>query len=108
MRVTVTGQMPRLPSSLIRQAHRASPLAAILLRVCRDLPSALNELRWIREHVSQRPQPLSPHGYIIPQQVRLRQLCQRRARGVPLQYILGSQPFGDLDIKCRPGVLIPR
>lgn len=27
---------------------------------------------------------------------------------MPLQYILGSQPFGPLDIKCRPGVLIPR
>jgi HemK-like putative methylase len=27
---------------------------------------------------------------------------------MPLQYILGSQPFGELDIKCIPGVLIPR
>jgi len=35
-------------------------------------------------------------------------LCRRRALGEPIQYILGSQPFGDLDIKCRPGVLIPR
>lgn len=25
-----------------------------------------------------------------------------------MQYVLGSQPFGRLDIKCRPGVLIPR
>jgi HemK-like putative methylase len=25
-----------------------------------------------------------------------------------LQYVLGSQPFGPLDVKCRPGVLIPR
>ncbi|ANB13780.1 Mtq1p [Sugiyamaella lignohabitans] len=31
-----------------------------------------------------------------------------RGRGVPLQYIIGSQPFGDLDIKCARGVLIPR
>jgi hypothetical protein len=35
-------------------------------------------------------------------------LCKRRSRPEPLQYILGSQPFGPLDIKCRPGVLIPR
>lgn len=35
-------------------------------------------------------------------------LVKKRARGVPLQYILGSQPFGDLDILCRKGVLIPR
>lgn len=26
----------------------------------------------------------------------------------PLQYILGSQPFGSLEIRCEPGVLIPR
>lgn len=35
-------------------------------------------------------------------------LVKKRSRGVPLQYILGSQPFGDLDILCRKGVLIPR
>ncbi|KAH3664223.1 hypothetical protein OGAPHI_004574 [Ogataea philodendri] len=33
---------------------------------------------------------------------------EERAKHVPLQYILGSQPFGELNIKCRPGVLIPR
>ncbi|KAK9473393.1 putative mitochondrial N5-glutamine methyltransferase [Dipodascopsis tothii] len=31
-----------------------------------------------------------------------------RGQGVPLQYLLGNQPFGDLDVLCRPGVLIPR
>ncbi|KAJ5504668.1 hypothetical protein N7463_007542 [Penicillium fimorum] len=31
-----------------------------------------------------------------------------RSRGYPLQYILGDQPFGDLEILCRRGVLIPR
>jgi methylase of polypeptide subunit release factors len=25
-----------------------------------------------------------------------------------LQYILGTEFFGELEIKCRPGVLIPR
>lgn len=28
--------------------------------------------------------------------------------GMPLQYILGSQPFGKLDVKCTKDVLIPR
>ncbi|KAJ4524615.1 hypothetical protein HRR86_000181 [Exophiala dermatitidis] len=32
----------------------------------------------------------------------------RRARGVPLQYILGSQPFGNLEILTHNKVLIPR
>lgn len=31
-----------------------------------------------------------------------------RSRGKPLQYIIGNQPFGTLDIACREGVLIPR
>lgn len=35
-------------------------------------------------------------------------MCHRRSRGYPLQYILGDQPFGDLEILCRRGVLIPR
>jgi HemK-like putative methylase len=38
----------------------------------------------------------------------LEDLVRRRARGEPLQYIIGNQPFGDLEILCRPGVLIPR
>lgn len=31
-----------------------------------------------------------------------------RSHLVPLQYILGTQPFGILNLKCREGVLIPR
>lgn len=34
--------------------------------------------------------------------------AKRRSNNEPLQYILGSQPFGPLDLKCMPGVLIPR
>lgn len=39
---------------------------------------------------------------------RLRALVLQRAAGRPLQYILGTEFFGDLEIACRPGVLIPR
>ena len=91
--------MPRLPPHLLWTAHRISPLLPLVLRGCRTLPSAVNELRWLREHVQETS---------CLKNSRLLQLCQRRARGEPLQYILGSQPFGELDIKCRPGVLIPR
>ena len=38
----------------------------------------------------------------------LSQLCHARSTGKPLQYIIGSQPFGDLEILCGNGVLIPR
>lgn len=95
--------MPRLPPSLIWKAHSISPQAATLLPACRDIPSALAELRWIREHV-QSTSTLSS----IPAAVRVRRLCRQRGKGVPLQYVLGTQPFGHLEIKCRPGVLIPR
>ncbi|KAG7821708.1 hypothetical protein KL928_000183 [Ogataea angusta] len=54
---------------------------------------AAQELRWIQQEL-----PKSQWQTAVEQ----------RARLVPLQYILGSQPFGDLTIKCKPGVLIPR
>jgi methylase of polypeptide subunit release factors len=94
--------MPRLPPSLFWRARREiSPLAAKLLPACRDLQSAANELRWIREHVQDTKSP-------IPAKLRVWMLVEKRAKGIPLQYVLGNQPFGDLEIKCRPGVLIPR
>ncbi|CAG8976968.1 hypothetical protein HYALB_00010950 [Hymenoscyphus albidus] len=97
--------MPRLPHSLLLRARKISPLLPLVLRGTRTWDSAVNELRWLREHVEQttttRDSLLSPHK-------RLRILCERRAKGEPLQYILGSQPFGELDIICEPGVLIPR
>ncbi|KAI4864626.1 S-adenosyl-L-methionine-dependent methyltransferase [Hypoxylon rubiginosum] len=107
--------MPRLPPSLLRRAHSISPHLAALLPVCRDLASARHELRWIREHVADlllpsRPRPRtandSPREHA--RNALLTRLCRRRGAGAPLQYVLGSQPFGDLDIQCRPGVLIPR
>lgn len=102
--------MPRLPPSLIRQASSQSPFLPLLLRECRDLTSARNELRWLSEHASgnidheqHQSNQFSPH-----QLRRLRNYVNRRSRGEPLQYILGTQPFGDLEILCRRHVLIPR
>ena len=37
-----------------------------------------------------------------------RPLLKRRASREPLQYIVGHQPFRELDLKVAPGVLIPR
>lgn len=37
-----------------------------------------------------------------------RPLLKRRAAREPLQYILGHQPFRELDLAVEPGVLIPR
>ncbi|KFH47587.1 Mitochondrial N(5)-glutamine methyltransferase-like protein [Hapsidospora chrysogenum ATCC 11550] len=93
--------MPRLPPHLVRRASHISPDLATLLPACRDLRSAANELRWLKEHADTTTRPDARPR-------RLTQLCQQRGRGVPLQYVLGTQPFGSLDIKCRPGVLVPR
>ncbi|KAI8657576.1 MTS domain-containing protein [Fusarium keratoplasticum] len=92
--------MPRIQPSLVRHAKRLSPHLASLLPACRDLESARHELRWIKSHVDKT--------WVHRKAWHLEQLCYKRGHGVPLQYVLGSQPFGSLDIKCAPGVLIPR
>ncbi|KAF7941150.1 hypothetical protein BELL_0186g00020 [Botrytis elliptica] len=96
--------MPRLSHALLRRAYNISPLLPLVLRETRSLSSAINELRWLREYVDKTM------SHRVPNQKRrtLLKLCQRRAIGEPLQYILGTQPFGELEIKCQPGVLIPR
>ncbi|ESK96567.1 protein-(glutamine-n5) release factor-specific [Moniliophthora roreri MCA 2997] len=39
---------------------------------------------------------------------QLRSFLRRNLRGEPLAYIIGTQPFGDLNLNVRPPVLIPR
>ncbi|KAF7957852.1 hypothetical protein EAE96_003421 [Botrytis aclada] len=96
--------MPRLSHALLRRAYNISPLLPLVLRETRSLSSAINELRWLREYVDKTM------SYRVPNQKwrTLLKLCKRRTTGEPLQYILGTQPFGELEIKCKPGVLIPR
>ncbi|CAI7597885.1 unnamed protein product [Penicillium crustosum] len=96
--------MPRIPFSVIRKAQRENYLLPVLLKECRTIDSARNELRWLRERAVRDSQSLPGKGW----RGRLRSMCQMRSRGYPLQYILGDQPFGDLEILCRRGVLIPR
>ncbi|CDK29674.1 unnamed protein product [Kuraishia capsulata CBS 1993] len=87
--------MPRIDSKTISQATKFSRFLPWLLRASRgSIVEAKKELRWIKSEL-----PRS----------KWERACQARHRLVPLQYILGSQPFAhDLTIKCRPNVLIPR
>ncbi|KAJ8608996.1 hypothetical protein MRB53_039355 [Persea americana] len=96
--------MPRITPALIRQVNKLDSLLARLLPICRGLNSAQNELRWLREHVAEIQHQSSKHD----QRSLLSQLVLQRARGEPLQYIIGNEYFGDLNLRCRPGVLIPR
>jgi methylase of polypeptide subunit release factors len=109
--------MPRLAPSVLHHARRKHPLLPILLRECRDTRSAQNELRWLIEHaiaLQLSPQnrtqrkSLTHTSSALGWRTTLRTLVRRRAKGEPLQYILGTQPFGDLDVLCERGVLIPR
>ena len=109
--------MPRLAPSLLHHARRKDPLLPILLRECRDRRSAENELRWLTEHAFSLQAPLrariedlrrSDAASAPGWRTTLRELVRRRARGEPLQYVLGTQPFGELEILCQRGVLIPR
>ena len=91
--------MPRLPASLLRRAHKISPLLPPLLKTVRELPDAITELRWLRAHAAQTASPektLSSHVH------------RRGHLAEPLQYILGTQPFGSTEILCRRGALVPR
>ena len=98
-----SGLMPRLAPKLLVRASRENYLLPLLLQSCRDLRSARRELTWLEEHVQgvQHIEPGKLDAYLY-------QLCLKRSWGVPLQYLLGSEYFGDLEIACRPGVLIPR
>jgi methylase of polypeptide subunit release factors len=103
-----TRDMPRIPNSLLRKAHTIDPLLPALLAPCRDLHAAQSELRWLREHVEKVARSRARRGDTLAKGAMLRQLIKDRASGKPLQYILGTEYFGDLEIRCKPGVLIPR
>jgi HemK-like putative methylase len=110
--------MPRLRPDFLRHASRENVLLPLLLRECRDLVSARNELRWLNEHAvavakAKRSQDALVKGRKVRETVPgcralLARFVDRRAKGEPLQYILGTQPFGDLEILCQKGILIPR
>ncbi|PYH87398.1 S-adenosyl-L-methionine-dependent methyltransferase [Aspergillus ellipticus CBS 707.79] len=96
--------MPRIPTRVILDAYRHDRLLPLLLRECRSINSAKNELRWLRERAVSIAHSKSTNRAAT----LLKSMCRARSRGVPLQYILSDQPFGELDILCKRGVLIPR
>ncbi|EGW34255.1 uncharacterized protein SPAPADRAFT_134665 [Spathaspora passalidarum NRRL Y-27907] len=85
--------MARLSPRLIRQAKSISSLLPPLLRANRTIEAAQRELNWIKRE-------LPANEWV--------KAVEARDRLVPLQYILGNVPFGNITVKCKPGVLIPR
>ncbi|KAI1469706.1 S-adenosyl-L-methionine-dependent methyltransferase [Daldinia caldariorum] len=108
-------KIPRVSPSAAQRLNTDMRYITALLPTCKNMSSAQNELRWIRESVeSNKLAPLfretkaSKSNDKVYKATKLYRMCSLRGRGYPLQYILGSQPFGNLEIRCRPGVLIPR
>jgi HemK-like putative methylase len=106
--------MPRIRPSLLRLAASESQLLPAVLRETRDLQSARNDLRWLREHAvftarSQRAGSVRSQTTLsVKWRLLLKSYVERRGKGEPLQYIIGNQPFGELEILCEKDVLIPR
>ncbi|KZV63665.1 S-adenosyl-L-methionine-dependent methyltransferase [Peniophora sp. CONT] len=71
----------------------------LLARLIRAIgpESAPNELRWMQQACAR-----------TDDSERLEDMVARREGGEPLQYILGTQPFGPLELLVRPPTLIPR
>ena len=88
------------PSHTLRVRRIKGSLLSQLRPVVGDLQSAENELRWLREESEKRASEPKEQRSLLEQYV------SRRSRGEPLQYILGSTFFGDLELKCRPGTSI--
>lgn len=85
--------MTRISSKVIREAYKVSKLLPPLLRATKNLDLAKCELQWIKRELPKN---------------KWTEAVIRRSNYEPLQYVLGSQPFGSLDILCRRNVLIPR
>lgn len=64
---------------------------------------ARRQLAWLMGKVHSDTQRLSERRVLLDRYVRD---CVHRHK--PIQYILGTQPFGDLDIVTKPPTLIPR
>jgi methylase of polypeptide subunit release factors len=96
--------MPRIRPRDFLQAKAINPSLSTLLPVCRHLRGAQNELRWLKDHAVHVSKRMGQRNHAD----LLTTFIRRRAGGEPLQYILGSEFFGNLEIQCRPGVLIPR
>jgi len=91
-------------ASLLDDAERALTAAGI------GAPSV--DARWIVEEVAERRNGawrLNADAAAPPSAVRrVHELVTRRARGEPLQYVVGSWAFRDLNLLVDPRVLIPR
>ncbi|CAE7146004.1 unnamed protein product [Rhizoctonia solani] len=80
--------MPRIPTLLAKLSHYLG-----------SRQQAIREFRWIKESIG---------SHSGSSQSLLADKLLKRTQGWPLQYLLGTQPFGSIEILTRPPTLIPR
>lgn len=74
------------------------------------VPSPASDVRWLASHVLGVPpaQLALVDGADQAQIEQIDELVRRRERREPLQHILGTAPFLDLELVVGPGVFVPR
>lgn len=72
------------------------------------VPSPDADARWLAEHVLGRDRLRSSEPVPPELAARLAALVERRTHRVPLQHLIGSAAFRDIELVARPGVFVPR
>ncbi|KAI9591378.1 S-adenosyl-L-methionine-dependent methyltransferase [Syncephalis fuscata] len=108
--------MPRLvlrrATVSIVQRDSARRLLGRLQTVCGDQHTARSEWRWLQQHAKATTRiasvqcPTSSPRVVLKRMRHL--LYDRIVLRKPLQYILGTQPFLNLELRVQPPILIPR
>ncbi|KAF3180686.1 hypothetical protein TWF788_006710 [Orbilia oligospora] len=97
--------MPRICRKILKELRSHHKLLPLLYRENRIPELAKFELRHLQDHVLQRSD--LKHSPRLQFKL-LKSLCERRARAEPLDHILGTTQFDDLEILSGKGALIPR
>jgi hypothetical protein len=102
--------VPKLPYSMAVLRPLAQATEAFFRRFGQE--TAENEIRWLRAAFD-NPRSLLfvPKDAQKPEELDAtlaQALKDRVEKHKPLQYIIGTQPFGGIEIKCRAPILIPR
>jgi release factor glutamine methyltransferase len=86
----------------------ATDAAAETLRLS-GVPSPETDARWLVADVAGVDPRREPHRSLGSAEAeRLAGLVQRRVHREPLQLVLGTTAFRTIELRCRPGVFIPR